>query len=344
MADTKKEHYVPRCYLKNFADENERINVFDRYKLQSREHQRIIDIAMENYFYDINFNDMIQLVETDKQDKVKSDIISMLGVEKWEDINTTINLDKYVEKEFFSRLESIYNIFLNKFIEKSHNGNQWVIDNCSCCSETEKILFSIFIAIQFIRTKAFRQTLNDTIEQLYQTLAYKVQQDDENALSKDDFAVSANKDYVKLEHASMLLNEDMALKFAETMCNHIWVMYVNKTDYPFYTSDNPVATIPHKFDEYMSYSGLSSEGIEIVFPLSPNLLLAMYDKNTYSSLFQDRSYLPIFSKEVVEDYNRIQIINSHRCIFSSKNDFEFAKTICEKYPKLQQYQSRVEVL
>lgn len=45
MADTKKEHYVPRCYLKNFIGENDRIQVFDKYKMQTRP-QKIMDVAM----------------------------------------------------------------------------------------------------------------------------------------------------------------------------------------------------------------------------------------------------------------------------------------------------------
>ena len=51
MTNTKKQHYVPRCYLKNFLPANDRINVFDSFNLQIRE-QKIMDIAMENYFYD----------------------------------------------------------------------------------------------------------------------------------------------------------------------------------------------------------------------------------------------------------------------------------------------------
>ena len=59
MADTKKEHYVPRCYLKNFILENDKIKIFDKFKMQVRE-QRIMDVAMENYFYDIDFEELFK--------------------------------------------------------------------------------------------------------------------------------------------------------------------------------------------------------------------------------------------------------------------------------------------
>ena len=343
MADTKKEHYVPRCYLKNFENEQERINVFDKFKLQLR-NQRIIEVAMENYFYDINFDKMMELVKVDRIDKFKEDILTITGAQDWETVRKLMGNDKYIEKEFFAKQESLYNILLNRIIEKSHKGNQWVIDNCSCCSDDEKLFLSCFIAIQIIRTKTFRESLGETIEKLYQTLAYKSQMNDEDALSKNEILVSADKDYVKLEHTNMILNDDATMRFAETLYNHLWVIYVNKTETSFYTSDNPVATIPHKFHKYMSYSGFNSDGIEIVFPISPTLLLGMYDKKTYYKHAKDRSYVAITEKEEVDYFNEVQVTNSYRCVFSNQNDFEIAKKLCEKNPQLQQYQSRVEVL
>ncbi len=68
MADTKKEHYVPQCYLKNFVNENERIAVFDKKLLQSRL-QRTTDIAMENYFYDIDFDDLMNKINSVDKEK-----------------------------------------------------------------------------------------------------------------------------------------------------------------------------------------------------------------------------------------------------------------------------------
>ena len=98
---------------------------------------------------------------------------------------------------------------------------------------------ALFIAIQIIRTKSFRDNLRDMITKTYQTLAYKSQMNNEDALPKEAFECEVNPDFVKLQHSSMILDEEMAVGIAETLCNHIWVMYVNKTEYPFYTSDNP---------------------------------------------------------------------------------------------------------
>jgi len=52
----KKQHYVPQCYLEAWAmPETHQINVYDKELRKSRV-SNIIDVASENYFYDINFD------------------------------------------------------------------------------------------------------------------------------------------------------------------------------------------------------------------------------------------------------------------------------------------------
>lgn len=342
MADTKKEHYVPRCYLENFENNDKRIHVFDKISLQSR-CQRKEEIAHENYFYDVDFEKMMSGETPDKQDKIKKDLKEITGIDDWEIIVSTILNPKHVEKEFLCNVEGIYGPFLKQIINKSYNGNQWVVENCAPFSEEEKLILSLFMAIQIIRTKVFRDTLTQTYEKSLQTLLYKQQMEDDNALPKECFKVNSNKDFIKLQHLGMILDEELALHMAETLSNHIWVMYVNKTDTPFYTSDNPIITIPHKRDKYMSYGGFASDGVEVVFPISPNLLIAMYEKNWHSSFYQDRSFKIINHTQIVDYYNQNQIAHCFRCVFSQKDEFDLAKEICNKYPELRNPDNRIIV-
>ena len=55
MGKTKKEHYVPQCYLKNFMipGTDEKINVFDKSKEQVRLKQNILDNAYIRIFSNI---------------------------------------------------------------------------------------------------------------------------------------------------------------------------------------------------------------------------------------------------------------------------------------------------
>jgi len=343
MADTKKEHYVPRCYLRNFADEQECIDVFDKWNLQVRKNQRILNIAMENRFYDIDLLRILSDLDNDARQKAKADILKMVGLESWEEIEPIISNKKYIEKEHFAKLEGLYASLLDQIIANSHNGNAWVLHNCSALSEEEKALFSVFVSMQVIRSKNFRDSLNDGIEKLAQALVYKEQMNNPDALPKDAFQIEANSEFIKLQHSSMIMDPKITLHFAEILCNHVWIIHYNKTKVPFLTSDYPIVNIPHKFDRHLSYAGFASEGIEIAFPISPRMLLCMYDQNTYKAHFSDRAFITIDDKKLIEYYNRWQIINSRRCVFGIGTDFSAEIDFCKKNPQLQSYISRIDI-
>jgi len=342
MADTKKEHYVPRCYLKYFTCNGDKIKVYDKFKTQIRE-QRTWDVAMENYFYDLDFEEVLGKVESTELEKIKLELMKLLNIDSWDDIITILRNKKHIETEFFSNAEGVYSDLLETIINKSYNGNIWVIENCFALSEKEKSLFSLFIAIQMIRTRAFRDSIGEGFEKMTQALMRKLSHKENENLPNEAFEVKADKEFVKWQHGSMIMDKEMIEEIASVFSNHIWVIYVNKTSIPFYTSDNPVVPIPHKRDRFLSYSGIQSEAIEIVFPLSPNLLLAMYDAKTYSSYINDRSFIAATHEQMIEQYNQVQVTHSHRCIFSSEENFELADNMCKDNPRLQEAPARFDV-
>lgn len=342
MADTKKEHYVPRCYLGNFEDCDGRVHVFDKIAMHYR-HQKKEEIAHENYFYDVNFEEMMRNATPAIQKKLKQDIKAITGIDNWEIINSTILMPKYIEKVFLHGIEDEYSTLLKTIIQKSYEGNQWVMNNCSPFSSEEKKQLSFFMAIQIIRTKMFRDTITQTVEKLLQTILFKQQMDDANSRPKETFKIRLNPDYAKLQQLGILLDENKTSSIANIFLNHIWVMKVNKTDTPFYTSDHPIVTIPHKTDQNMSYGGFSSEGVEIAYPISPNLLIAIYESKWHSKSHKDRAFEAITHREEVEYYNQNQVAHCFRCVFSQKKNFELAEELCKKYPAIRDPNNRINI-
>ena len=96
MADTKKEHYVPRCYLKHFEADNGKIQVFDKKIMQVRE-QRSFEVAMENYFYDIDFTELSKKATPEELEKIHSDLIKIAGEENWDSIQAVLADKKHIE-------------------------------------------------------------------------------------------------------------------------------------------------------------------------------------------------------------------------------------------------------
>ena len=56
MSGYKKQHFVPRLYLKGFTIEGkpDRINVYDKSRNMFRKNQQLMNVASENYFYDFD--------------------------------------------------------------------------------------------------------------------------------------------------------------------------------------------------------------------------------------------------------------------------------------------------
>lgn len=79
IADTKKQHYVPQCYLRHFASTDERINVFDKEKMEVRSNQDVLNVAIKNHFYDLNLFEMYKKAEPDEQAKIKVELGKLLG-------------------------------------------------------------------------------------------------------------------------------------------------------------------------------------------------------------------------------------------------------------------------
>lgn len=342
MTDTKKEHYVPRFYLKSFEADDERVRVFDKKTMSTRP-QKILDVAMENYFYDIDFQKLLESVPPEKIGLLKKDLMEITETEKWEEVEALLN-PKHIEKDFLNPLETSYAALFNKLICYSYDGNSWVIQNCKAFSDEEKINLSLYLAIQILRTKASRDSIKELTEKLSQRMLDVALKSDEGEHPNEKYEVSALPEYVKLEHSLLMLDDQEILHLAEVLCNHIWVMYVNKTQIPFYTSDNPVARIPHKREGELYRSGFASEGIEISFPITPNLLLGLYDEKTYGVLYSDRQYISIDSNDEVQYFNKAQILSSTRFVFSNNEDFSLAENICNEHPEIRDIKDRFVII
>ncbi len=134
-------------------------------------------------------------------------------------------------------------------------------------------------------------------------------------------------------HAQLIFSEKLNIGLSGALHNHIWIIGLNQTTLSFYTSDNPIAKRPHYNDPFFSMSGYNSKGIEIVYPLSPNLILCMYEKSCFAEYSKnDGMTLNLTDERNIIYYNAFQVYSSNRFIYSVKDNFEFAKQVCDRDP------------
>jgi hypothetical protein len=110
-----------------------------------------------------------------------------------------------------------------------------------------------------------------------------------------------------------------------------WVLLVNQTDIPFWTSDHPVVLHNRLIATDRGTLGLTCRGIELYCPLTPKLCLFLCDPLDNVRFPRD---LTVTCESTVNFQNDLQVAWSTRHIFSSEENFSRANQIIDMYPHL----------
>ena len=313
MSKKKKQHYVPRLYLEKWCIEGtNHTNVYDKIQNKFR-NNHIEDVASENYFYDINLEGVLSPQEIEH--------FGLQGVDL-----SKVDDKQYIENLFADTIEITFENILEQIISRVRGMNAWEIKNCLFIKSEDAHLFSIIIAIQYLRVKEIRDSIKDSSKLLERAL-----NDMGASQTVIDEYCKISKNQMKYIHGKMLMNTEEILDFAQIFDSHIWILLKNKTDQKFLTSDNPIGTIAHINDPILSMSGIASKGVEVYFPLSPDLLLIMLEK-TYHTNYEYQNYriVEVDKIDMVEYYNSYCVMNSSRCVYSINDDFSIVDKLKAK--------------
>ena len=247
---------------------------------------------------------------------------------------------KFVEREI-SRIEGFYADEFAKLVKS--------IDDREPLSDETVNSFSYYLTIQLVRTRFFRDWMISDWRKVGQMILdafitnkermpdlppeLEAELPTDLGLKPGDLIVDI-QDEAKPEIQSSFMFDPKTLHgFSNTFYNHIWIIGINESSQPFFTSDHPVATVPNKEFGRLGYTGIAAPGIEIGFPITPNYMLILLERTFYEQLQKhDRGYLPIRQKKV-NDLNCIQTSNSYRQIYSQSPNFVVAKLFCKNYPE-----------
>ena len=318
----KNEHYVPRRYLSHFANEK-RFFVFDKEKEQIRPGS-IEDYASERYFYDIDF-------EALKADKMQQDPDFVFEPEI-EKIMKEVD-EQHIEKWFGENVETWLFDPIDTIISTFVMSNPAKLNVTEVISEKNLDYLSLYISLQIIRSKEFRNYIIEMNERVPVLLAKKM------ALQKKDYEQLEflenikmkvkNKNYEKLLHAQILMNEEVSYKVAEMLRSKIWVIGYNTSDVDLITSDNPVVRYGR-----LGKHGLNSKGIEIMFPITPKLIICIRDPEYFWFDADVHKHFQKLAKDEIEYYNSFQVLQSYRYVFGKKKEFQSVSDIIKHRPEL----------
>lgn len=316
---TKKQHYVPRCYLKAWKiKDNNQIYVYDKVKQESRINN-IEDVASERYFYDFSLRDFLS----------EQDINALFDDTNGLDIDSNIQL---VETALSVAIEDPYADFLNKILKKAGEVSNWHLKNCYFLHPDYKETFSGFLAVQYVRTASVRNMIRDISDEMSQFVAMM----DASPNMLEEYH-TLTKDEAKNIHIGMMLQEEHLSELAFYFKRLKWVLGINRTGIKLLTSDNPICTVAHCNNGPFQMNGLASKGVEVFIPLSPECILIMLDGDYHKVIGQhDMNYIEIENKDIIEYYNSHICMHAERSIFSSDGDFDLIYRLKEEDERLVQ--------
>jgi hypothetical protein len=317
MNKKKKQHYVPRFILRNFASSAEKLAVY-RKSSRSVFGGNVNDYGHENYFYELPDPDGTFSAE-ERQ-----------AVEDWlEGIDTrassVINrLIRYMEWPCWVSADGVPDYRL---------------------SEGEKLELSIFIVVQSLRTPEHRES-NRQMHYLMSKASARMMAAIDPRLPKDirerlsnSIDVEMHPDFVKALQLRDLLNEQLVTGLVNLCMHKRWFIGINTSDELLYLPDHPVLRIYHREDA-PGYGGWTAPGLEIALPLSPRLILSLQSTDLWDHFDRkrlgDRELIPdramLLNREHILFYNSHSYFRSFDFIFAARDDFWQAKEMTVEQP------------
>lgn len=299
---SKKQHYVPQCYLKAWChSDSKQIYVFDKKQEVSRSNS-IKDVASERYFYDVS----------------PADVFADEFINELQERNPSwdpTEKNQGIENTLSSEVEEPFSDLLTQIREKGYNATPWIIKNCYFISEENKAEFSSYLAVQFIRTRRVRNGILDTADCVIQWL--EDMGIDEETIKR----YSITSEDARVLHAHMLLDANELTKLSECFRRLTWILVINKSSRKLYTTDNPIGTHGHIDHPFYSNNGIASEGVEVFFPISPELILVMVDGDYHKHWKPlERRYLEITDSQYIQYYNALLALQADQFVFSLDGD------------------------
>lgn len=207
-------------------------------------------------------------------------------------------------------------------------------------STEEAGIISLFLAIQFTRTKAFREMFRSVPKQLAQRMDSTCRDDTISTIIVEQLRAYAEEE-IKCSSIEFII--ETAVEFSNILSRKLWLLLKTSRSFPFIIGDNPIALQNSLHQSSVLYGnlGLNAKGIEIYLPISPKISLLLlcpaYAKmpmwNFIKNAYTNGTPLTCHTQHVLNQ-NSLQIANAERYVMSSINDFELARRMLKNNPNL----------
>lgn len=299
MEKVRRQHYVPRMYLKRFGYGNiddEYISVLKLDNGTVLDNRKVKNFAVENYFYDA---DKEQIAEILKEDlKVFPELCD----------NENLSDEQFTEHAL-SREESAISKMLNELQE----------DLSRIHISSNRNLMIIFLHSLAYRTKQFRDqmdAINNKTEKWLNSICDNLGLDEETKKK----AIETNCSTGKNTQLYQILGIKPVLETMQMLqYNYEWYEAMNNTELDFVISDNPAQTVRNGFND-------------ICIPVSSNkaIILRIKDKTAplISKDMPENGVINLSLDSVIA-YNCMQLAMGQKFLFGTSDAIKYMKKLWE---------------
>lgn len=303
-----KQHYIPRCYLKRFSDNEKSIHAFDKAHNKSYR-ASLMSVCCEEDLYTLSDE---YVKKSRDESKGKGKPINNLTIEK---------------EHFAHDVEPLYKQLLGQIDEIK---DEWMSGKEKYrLNYYEKKELALHIATQYLRHPVIGDAEVDNymrMEQAGADMAKYIMSTQAGNEALKDLKVKVTCEKPALHARLTYMDYETLMKCAGIMASNYYVFKVSKGN-DFYSSDFPIAVSPHVPESQPLYSGLVQYGGELMMTLSPSIALSIYDRHFFKGKEElDGCFVEASDKEV-RRYNMMQYFYATRHVFSYKNDFRLIEFI-----------------
>lgn len=294
-----RQHYIPQCYLRNFSDNGKFVFVYSKTNKKKGYAQSIAITAYKDYFYAIP--------------------------EKYLNRELSTDIDNnYIEKKVLAEnIESLYSELLDKILQAAsvwHTSEE----KEEVLNIKERDLFAALIAIQYLRMPNIRDKYLEAQQKAQKerneiVAAFKKVYEDIDC--SEAIALNRDDDYAPVMHSELFLDEELIASIQDQLIKKIW-RYRIATNGTVFTSDNPILLKPHLKNQSAYYEGFAMKGVEIIFPISKNVVLTIWDEELFADYTIENNKFSILTDAELQQYNCYQYIWSNDEVFSANSDFK----------------------
>ena len=300
-----KQHYIPRCYLKRFSDNDKSIFTYD--KQQSKAYPAsMMSVCCEGDMYSISDSYI------EENNKETGSHLHRLSLEHSHFANS-------VEPMFSQLLQSI-DVIKDEWISKREQYR---------LQFKEKREIALHLVTQFFRHPQLKDSTVDDYLRIEKARIDMVKLF--LAKEKGDESINDLKIDVQCEapvlHAQLTyLNDETLMDFADAVASNIWMFLVSKNR-DFYTSDFPIVVEPYVKNARPMHMGLAQYGGKLTYPLSPDLMLVVFDREYFKEKEEYDCTFSIAVDKEIRRQNMLRYFYAKRHVFSSKKDFSLIDMI-----------------